>query len=83
MEPAKEKALIEKDLAECGKVVDIRFFYDLHIDVRITRRYLHLDQTPVEGRTFAPIPNTIRIDSFDTVMDKTVQVFAVNRHIRV
>jgi hypothetical protein len=68
MEPAKEKALIEEALAECGKVVDIRFFYDPHTGVRSTRGHLHLDQTPVEGRTFAPIPNTIRIDGFDIIL---------------
>jgi hypothetical protein len=62
MEPAKEKALIEKALAECGKVVDIHFFYDPHTGVCTTRRHLHLDQTPVEGHTFFPIPNTIRMD---------------------
>jgi hypothetical protein len=54
-------------------MVDIRFFYDPHTNVHITRGHLHLDQTLVEGRTFAPIPNAIHIEGFDTVTSKTVK----------
>jgi hypothetical protein len=68
MGPAKEKALIEEALVECGKVIDIHFFHDPHTGVRSTRGHLHLDQTLVEDHAYAQVLNTIRIDDFDIIL---------------
>lgn len=68
LEEAKEKAEIAKALAECGKVVDLRFFRDPHTGRRTTRGCLHLDHTPKDGLTLAQIPSTIRVGEANVIL---------------
>jgi hypothetical protein len=63
----KESALTDEALAECDKVVDLRFFCDPHAGVHTTCGCLHLDWTVEDGQTLKEIPNTVRVGSANVI----------------